>query len=132
MTTNLLQFLVAEKMDNENLSLRKVGRATGISHTTISRILYGDAVDLDTLLLMSDWLDIPPSRVLDGYETDEGNLEARIGALLDLNPKLRDVFKEAMERYEADEVSAQAVEEILAYAAFRLGIEPVKDQNESP
>ena len=132
MTTNLLQLLVREKMNKENLSLRKVGRATDISHTTISRILDGDAVDLDTLIAICKWLDIPPSRVLDGYKTDEGNLEARIGALLDLNSGLRDMFKETMEGYEADEVSAHVVEDLLAYATFRLGVEPEEDQSESP
>ena len=132
MTTNLLQLLVREKMNKENLSLRKVGRATDISHTTISRILDGDAVDLDTLIAICKWLEIPPSRVLDGYKTDEGNLEARIGAILDLNPRLRIAFKHAMERCEADEVNAQVVEELLAYATFRLGVEREEDQSESP
>ena len=131
MTTNMLQKLVQEKMNKENLSLRNVGDATSISHTTISRIVQGGAVDIDTLLKICKWLDVSPSHVLDGYKTDEDNLEARIASLLDLNPNLREVFAEAMDRYEEGEVSADAIGELLAYAAFRLGYEQVDDKVDS-
>lgn len=128
MTTHLLQHLVYEKMNKDNLSLRNVADATGISHTTISRIVKGGDVDIDTLLTVCKWLEVSPSHVLDGYKTDEDNLEARIASLLDLNPNLREVFTEAMDRYEEGDVSAQAIEELLAYAAFRIGVEKMEDE----
>lgn len=66
--------------------------------------------------------------MLDGYQSDEDNLDNRIASLLDMNPKLREVFEEAMDRYEEGEASAQAIEELMAYAAFRLGIEQVENK----
>ncbi len=115
-------------MKEEKLSLRDVWRATGISHTTISRIVQGGAYDIDTLLKICEWLDVSPSYVLDGYKPRDENLEPRIAALLELNPNLREVFSEAMSRYEEGEVSAQAIEDLLAYAAFRLGVEQVEGE----
>lgn len=115
-------------MKDEKLSLRDVARATGISHTTISRIVQGGAYDIDTLLDICKWLEVSPSYVLDGFRSDEDNLDDRIASLLDMNPKLREVFEEAMDRYEEGEASAQAIEELLAYAAFRLGVEQVEGE----
>jgi len=123
MASNTLQLLVQEKMKMDNLSLRDVARKTMTSHTTISRIVQGGSVDLATLKHVCDWLDVSAAYVIDGFWPDDKNLEAKVAVLLELNPKLRDVFSEAMSRYEKGEGSSQAIMDVLAYAAFRFEID---------
>ncbi len=123
MGKDLLVKMLDDKMRQLNLSLREAGKEIGVSHTTISRILQGQAADIDTLIDMCIWLGISPSDVLDSNVEGSRGLGSRIATILEANPKLALVFEEAIGRLEKDEISSQTIEDLVAYMSYRLGLD---------
>ncbi len=116
---NLLQVLLRERMDGERLSYRDVAAETGVSHTTVGRVYNGHTVDIPTLYRLCKWLGVTPSYVL-GMEEETDDLGEKFAAIIGLHPELREVLKEAIERFEAGKISHEVVSELVAYIAFRL------------
>ena len=54
---------------------------------------------------------------LEGKNSSAAN---KIAMLIDRHPKLRDAFADALEQYEAGEIDASLIDEMIAYIAFRL------------
>ena len=123
MGKDLLVKMLDDKMRQRNLSLREAGKEIGVSHTTISRILQGQAADIDTLIDMCKWLGISPSEVLDSNVEGSRGLGSRIATILEANPKLALVFEEAIGRLEKGEISPQTIEDLVAYMSYRLGLD---------
>jgi len=123
MGKDLLVKMLDDKMRQRNLSLREAGKEIGVSHTTISRILQGQAADIDTLIDMCKWLGISPSEVLDSNVEGSRGLGSRIATILEANPKLALVFEEAIGRLEKGEITPQTIDDLIAYMSYRLGLD---------
>ena len=123
MGKDLLVKMLDDKMRQRNLSLREAGKEIGVSHTTISRILQGQAADIDTLIDMCKWLGISPSEVLDSNVEGSRGLGSRIATILEANPKLVLVFEEAIGRLEKGEITPQTIDDLIAYMSYRLGLD---------
>lgn len=61
----MLPKLLTERQRKDGLSNRAVSREIGVSHSTISRALNGDQLDMATLEKFADFLGIPVSSLLD-------------------------------------------------------------------
>lgn len=119
---NILQVLLRDKINSFGISEREASRQIGKSATTISRILAGDPADVETLIAVCDWLNVSPSHILDAYLPGTGQLGAEIAAIVEKNPELEKVFREALTLLKDGDVSQSVIGDILAYASYRLRI----------
>jgi len=55
-----------------------------------------------------------------GIEVEADDLGEKFAAIIGLHPELREVLKEAIERFEAGKISHEVVSELVAYITFRL------------
>lgn len=124
----MLVELLTTKMKEMDLSLRATAKQIGISHTTIARILKGDQVDMKTLVAIANWLDISPSNFLGTEGKAETTLSEKIAAVLESEPKLKDMFEDTIRRIERGEVSSQLISEIVAYAKFKVDMEQMRNK----
>jgi transcriptional regulator with XRE-family HTH domain len=114
---NLLQVVLSNKLRELGISIREASRRSGIPNTTINRMLKGEAIDMPTLVKIAEWLDIPPSNLLDGL--DRSNLAAKLSAMLNANPRLKESFEEVVDKINSGQVEKTVVDEIASYAVFR-------------
>ena len=121
----MLAQLLKEKMQKENLSLRAAASEVGVSHVTIVRALKEEPLDLDTIIAISNWLGISPSVVLGTQGEAENALSDKIASVLEKEPRLKEVFEEAINRIERGEASSQLIEDIVSYAKYKLDMENV-------
>jgi transcriptional regulator with XRE-family HTH domain len=119
---NILQVLLREKISSLGISEREASRQIGKSATTISRILSGDPADVDTLIAVCDWLSVSPSHILDAFLPGTGQLGAEIAAIVEQNPELEKVFREALTLLKDEKISQSIIRDIVAYAAYRIRI----------
>jgi transcriptional regulator with XRE-family HTH domain len=117
----MLPKVLADALRERGVSNRAAAREIGISHSTLGRILEGQSYDVQTLLSVCEWLEISPSSVLasEGVIKKDA-LAAKIAMMVETNPALEKIFEEAIERYENNEISKQAIQDLIQYAAFRL------------
>lgn len=119
----MLQTLVKEARKKQGLSVRALSNELGLARITITRIEEGRAVDVDTLITVCKWLGVKPASVINAeLENDEG-LAAQISALLQAEPRLKEVFGEALDRVLEGTMSAEAVRDLIAYAAYKFDIQ---------
>ena len=114
-----LRALITEKIRNEGLSYRDVGEQVGVAHTTISRILEGKQVRVDTLVRLAEWLQVDPSTLLP-TKNNPDDLARAITAIVSDVPELEQVFQNAIQKMNAGEIRPEVVREIVRYAAWRL------------
>ncbi|MCL4561890.1 MAG: helix-turn-helix transcriptional regulator [Chloroflexi bacterium] len=120
---DMLKELMDRKMKEEKLSLRKAGAQIGVAHTTIARILAGEAVDMPTMISVCNWLGVSPSNILGSEGLGNQAVASKLASILEKQPKLAEVFKEAMQRLDAGLIPEQVVSDLVAYAAYRMGLE---------
>lgn len=118
---SVLASLLKEKIMREQLSEREVSRRTGLSNTTISNILNGEPVNINTLVAIADFLGVAPSSLLDSF-LPKSNLESAISVIIERNPKLAHVILEAIKMIERGEIPPSELDELVRYMAFRLNI----------
>ena len=123
----MLSNLLLAKMRERGLSARALSREVGIAHTTINRILAGKGADLSTLELLSKYLGVELSTIIG---TTEGELAKQISLLLEAEPALAGVFAKAIQGVLNGTYSNKDVEDIVAYAAFRLnrGVDEIRSE----
>ena len=114
----MLENLIREKMKEDGLSLRAFSRGAGANHSTVNKILNGGSVDVPILIKISDYLGVSPSTLLDTMGAD--GLAAKVSALLEAEPRLRELFTQLVQDFENGEVSQSDVSDIIKYAAFKL------------
>jgi DNA-binding Xre family transcriptional regulator len=114
-----LQDLVNLRLKEDNLSLRKAADQANVAHTTIDRIRKGEQVDLGTVKKICDWLGTPVSSILDIGNKQSPKAE-EVVALFSLNDEFLEVFYEIAEKVKSEEVDTDILNEITAFADFRL------------
>lgn len=116
----LIKFLNS-KMKEEGLSLRRVSKLIGTSHTTIACFRKGEQVDMKTIQAISNWIGIPMSKGLDLRER-KSTLPDQIEVLLKNHPGLAKAFEEAVEKANAGKVDPEVLADVAAYATWRINI----------
>jgi len=116
----MLQILLSEKMEHEKLSLRNAAKVTGVSHTTLARILNGDAIDLDTVVQVSKWLGLKVSSVLNSFGDDD--IASSIAMIIQTEPKLGKVIIEAANNVRSGAITPDDLRDILAYLSYRINL----------
>lgn len=112
--------LLQERMDQEKLSVRKAAKLIGgVSHSTVARVLNGETFEVDTLIRISNFLQIPVAELL-GLEKGPSELIRKLRKLVSFNPELGEVLKEIEDGIIIDEIDMEILTEIAAFAAFRL------------
>jgi transcriptional regulator with XRE-family HTH domain len=127
----VLSTLIQEKVRRENISIREAARRVGVSATTISRTMEGESVDVETLIKICDWLGVSPSNVIDSYLPSTDGLGKSVAAILETNPKLAEVFGEAIQRIAMGELPPDTLRDIVAYARYRLDLEVGNEENKT-
>lgn len=116
---NKLAELLRKRMDVENLSLRETGEKIGVSHSTVARIVDGETVEVDTLVKICDFLNIPVETVLDIREEPEEILQ-QVVMVLSIEPELSQIFGDIARGIINKEVDRKVLSEIAAFASYRL------------
>jgi len=118
----MLGALVQYKLQQDKLTVREGANRAGVSHTTLARIIQGSPVDIDTLVKICDWMEIQPADALNSMalKGDE-KLISSIAILVEREPVLAKLFKDAMADVERGNLSPEDIREIISYAAYRLG-----------
>jgi hypothetical protein len=109
----MLKDILNDAIVHRHLSVRAAAREIGVSHTTINRVLDGDAVDLDTLVAISNWLGMRPAAIL-GMEIGDVN------AILDAMPALRSVLEDAAALVQRGEAPVGLLEDIASYIKYKV------------
>lgn len=118
----MLKRVLEERMRSGGLSARAVARETGLSHTTIIRILEGKNVDLDVITTICNWLGISVNNVLasDQNLDERSTLVADIAAVVEQEPGLAEVFKDAVEEIKNGTMEPNDLRDIISYAKFKI------------
>jgi len=114
-----LAALVKAKMDDEKLSLRNAGKAAGVAHTTIVRVLNGKEVDLSTVEKISRWVGIPVSKAID-LKNAEGGIHGEITTLIGLHPEFGEVLSALAKEIMVGGLSSQILIEVTGFMSYRL------------
>ena len=117
----MLGALILQKCQEDNISRREAAKRVGVSHTTLNRIIDGIPADVDTLVKLCDWMEIQPADALNSMalKGDE-KLISSIAILVEREPVLAKLFKDAMADVERGNLSPDDIREIIAYATYRL------------
>lgn len=117
----MLAKLLEDEIKKQGISKRSAAKKIGIAHTTISRILDGKQVDLDTVQLICRWININVSDVLNTTDVN-ADLTSLLSSILQRNPRLQKEFTEAAAKLNNGEIEIKDLEDILAYITFRIKI----------
>lgn len=106
--TDELAERIRRKRQQENLTLREAAKQCEISIATLSRVEKGSTPDLDTLVALTKWLELPIEHFLEEYsppkeESVPDIVEAHLRADKNLSPRtvkaLAEMFRLAYEQY---------------------------------
>ena len=133
----MLQSLLAERMRQNRLSARDTARQIGVSHTTVIRLLNGDTPNIENLMAVSQWLGVSLATALGVESGTADNIAARMAMIMEAEPRLKELFSHIVGDYQKGDLTNDDIEDILAYAAFRLRKkdklgDDVKSQNALP
>jgi hypothetical protein len=93
-------------------------REIGIAHTTLARAIQGDDIFLATAQKIADWMGVTPTSIIDAEGVGKDALAAQIAAVLETEPKLAEVFGDAMQRVLDGRMDLSTFKELAAYAAY--------------
>ena len=96
----------------------------GVAHTTVKRTLEGHPVDLPTLITFANWMGVSPASILnaEGKKMEPDTVAARIAAIIEAIPELKEVFIQALDRVNGNQMTLDALRELVAYASYRLSL----------
>src|SRR5262245_38088524 len=115
----MLQIVLQRAMQEKQLSSHKAAEAIGVSHTTILRALRGDAVDVDTIIKIANFLNVRPSELLNSMATD-ATLPDQLAALLSHSRELEDELRDAVDRVKGGRLDPAILRDIVSYALYKL------------
>jgi transcriptional regulator with XRE-family HTH domain len=115
----MLDIVLRKAMEEQGLSSHKAAEAIGVSHTTILRALRGEAVDVDTIIKIANFVNVRPSELLNSMAT-ETTLTDQLATLLSHSRELEEQLRDALERVQAKALDPAVVRDIVSYALFKL------------
>ncbi len=118
----MLKAKLAQEMKNKGLSTRQVAKEIGTSHTTILRALRGEIVDMATIMKVSEWLGVKPATLINSLASTKAALPEKIAVMLGNYPHLEEEFSKAINAISAGTVEPEIIENIAAYAAYRINL----------
>jgi transcriptional regulator with XRE-family HTH domain len=121
----MLKELLDTEMRKRGLSLRSTAVEIGVAHTTVVRLLKGDAADVPTLLKVCKWLNVSPSLILNSEENTDAR--AVFSTIAEVVPGLLEVLEQATADFKVGALTAEDLEEITSFIAFRLKARKDKD-----
>lgn len=120
----MLAALLKEKCQLLDYSSRQAAKMVGVSHATILRALKGEVVDLETLIKMSDWLNVKPHTLLNTFSSSDDGLADQIAVVINRYPALKDAFTRAIRLISAGEADPAVIDDIAAYSSYKLELYP--------
>jgi transcriptional regulator with XRE-family HTH domain len=115
-----LSKIVKDKLDHDTISIREAGRQIGVSATTISRILSGESIDVDTLISVCGWAGVSPSDVLDAELKDDRALGSKIASVLGTVPEVWEVFEKIINELDEGNIDLDTTRDLISYTTWRL------------
>ena len=115
----MLPKLVSERMKDLGLSNRAAAKKIGIAHTTLERFQDGRDIDLETLIKICGFFEIPLSTAVNSLQ-EENSLAGDVAVLIESQPGLADRFKEAIANFKSNGLSAADLVEIIEFIIFKL------------
>jgi transcriptional regulator with XRE-family HTH domain len=118
----MIKKMLEEEIELRKMSIRAAAREIDVAHTTLLRILQGDeqSITYGTLIKIANWMGVSPS-VLVVEKTDSvDELASQIAAFLRMNPDLACLFGEAVQRVLNGEMEPCDLNELVAYATWKL------------
>jgi DNA-binding XRE family transcriptional regulator len=103
-----------------------------VAHTTVKRTLEGHPVDLPTLITFANWIGVSPASILnaEGNKLAPDTVAAKIAAIVEAVPELKEVFIKALDRVDSNQMTIDALRELVAYATYRLSLMERKNEHE--
>ena len=117
----MLSEFLKKEMQARDLSVRQAAKEIGVSHSTIFRVLRGDPFDVQTLVQISNWLNVRPSTLLDNI--GKSNTINQIALLVESNPGITGILDEALEAVSKQQADPAIVQDIIAYAMYKLSLQ---------
>ena len=118
----MLKELLESEMKERKLSTREVAKIARVSHSTIFRALRGDDIDVTTAIALAKWLKVKPSQLLNTLPTAQDDLTEKIALMAEHYPLLKTAFEQIIKAIEQGEIEPKIIEDISAYALFRLDL----------
>ncbi len=116
----MLSSLLGQKLANEGLSSRAAAKQIGVSHTTLLRALRGEPLDLSTVMSFAAWLGVELGDLVNNLDISSSSIGSEIAVALRGVPKLERAFADAMKMVRSGKVSPHVIEDIAAYASYRI------------
>lgn len=113
--------LVRQAIEKRGLSIRAAAREIGVAHTTLNRVIDGQDIDVGTIVKVCDWLGVPVSTALNTFSSKE-TLPEKLAVLIEAEPKLKEVFEQAMGDLENGSLSTNDLSDIVSYAAYKINL----------
>ena len=117
----MLSEYLKNEMQARDLSVRQAAKEIGTSHSTIFRVLRGDPFDVETLVAISNWLNVRPSTLLDNI--GKSNTINQIALLIESNPGITGILDEALVAISKKEADPAIIQDIIAYAVYKLSLQ---------
>jgi transcriptional regulator with XRE-family HTH domain len=112
--------LLRDELEARHMSPRQLSLETGLSQTTITRVMAGLTVDFETVLTVCNWLGINPIDAFDHPDATTSENARKIAVLMEREPELGAVFTAALNEVEAGNMSSDDLRDIIEYATFKL------------
>lgn len=111
--------LLRDEMELRGMTARQLALAMDLSQTTITRVLAGLSVDIETVLIVCKWLGISP---VDAFDQDLGvnDTARRLAVLIHREPALGAVFTAALKEVEDGRMSTEDLRDIIEYATYKI------------
>jgi transcriptional regulator with XRE-family HTH domain len=118
----MLKEILEKEQRLKGVSIRDLAKQANVSHTTIYRALRGETIDLDTVLDLAKWLGVRPSTLVNSLDRSDDSVPAKVALVIEHNPELKVAFEQAVKNVELDSVDPVIIEDIAAYAAYKIGL----------
>ena len=117
--------ILKEAQKERGISVRQMADEIGVANTTIHRAMEGvQFPDVETFIKVANWLGVSPASLINA-EVEElvpDAMAARLAVVLQQEPRLAEVFAEAVERVVEGEMDQDTLRDLAAYAAYRLNL----------
>ncbi len=122
--TDIIATLIEDALRARRISSRQAASEMGMSHTTLNRIRRGESYDLETAKMISRWLGVSTTNVLNADDVGANGLSAKVAAILETEPALAIAFTAAVDRVMNGDMTLDGFKELIRYTTYRLELKP--------